>query len=261
MKSLLNISFALSMLFFLSCQEVIDVDLNTADPKLVVNGTITNENKPFRVELAKTLNFDEPNDFPPVTGALVIVHDDTGAADTLLEQAAGVYETPYAKPGEPGRTYTLHIEAEGRTYYATSTLPQPVALLSLGVETTGDGEARQVMLLPEFQDPAGETNYYRFVQYNDDERMPRYFLLPDTYIDGNHVFPPLFTDTMPAPGGGVTLELQAIDRGVYKYLYALQATGEHGGSVPANPDNQFGGAALGYFAAYAVDRRTVVVGE
>jgi hypothetical protein len=241
-----------------SCEKVIDVDLNTANPQLVIVGSVTNEPGSYRVEITKTLNFDQPNEWPPVQDALVIITDDAGRGDTLEETAPGVYATAHPVQGDPGRTYTLYVEAENQTFQAVSTMPQPVALENLTFfKTTVAGEER-IALVPEFTDPAGFGNYYRFVQYNQGQRLMDIFILDDKNIDGNHILPPLFADSMPKPGQEATLEMQCIDRATYTYLYGLHANAGHG-SVPANPENNFGGKALGYFSAHTVERRTVVV--
>ena len=59
----------------------------------------------------------------------------------------------------------------------------------------------------------------------------------------------------------ITVEMRNIDRTTYKYFLALDASNRNGpnASVPANPDNNFGGACLGYFSAHTVQRRTLIV--
>lgn len=59
----------------------------------------------------------------------------------------------------------------------------------------------------------------------------------------------------------ITVEMRNIDHATYKYFVAMDASNRNGpnASVPANPDNNFEGACLGYFSAHTVQRRTLIV--
>ena len=50
-----------SILFLSNCTQVIDIDLNNSDPKIIVEGSITNEAGPYFVKLSKSVNFDQSN--------------------------------------------------------------------------------------------------------------------------------------------------------------------------------------------------------
>src|SRR5687767_11704749 len=129
MKKILVSAIALTVLFT-SCEKEIVVSLNTTDPEIVIDGNITNEPGPYTVKISRTVNFPEPNSFPPVGSALVVISDNSGVTDTLTEASPGLYRTSILT-GVPGRTYNLEVVAEGKSYYAASTMPQPVNLGSL----------------------------------------------------------------------------------------------------------------------------------
>ncbi len=121
---------------FYSCQKVINVNLNSASPQTVVQANINNQPGPYTVQLSQTVNFSDPNVFPPIDGALVIMSDNFGNTDTLKENPPGTY-TGDKLTGTPGRTYTLSITANGKNYSATSTMSSPVNIdtLTLGKGT------------------------------------------------------------------------------------------------------------------------------
>lgn len=120
------------------------------------------------------------------------------------------------------------------------------------------------LAVPVFNDPAGLGNNYRFIQWNNGQRLPSIFVFDDRLSDGLRITRPLFapgSDIETAVGDTVTVEMQSVDRATYKYFYALDASSSNGpnASIPANPDNNFGGACLGYFSAHTVQRKAAVV--
>ena len=72
-------------LLFSSCEEVIELDLNTTEPQIVIEGFITDGEGTYSVLISKTVDFYDPNTFPPQTGAVVHITDDLGNTETLTE--------------------------------------------------------------------------------------------------------------------------------------------------------------------------------
>src|SRR5580692_11732163 len=108
-----------------SCQKVINIDLNSASPAIVIVGNVNDQPGPYTVTLSQTVNFSENNTFPPVTGAFITIADNAGTTDTLIESPPGTYNTKKLV-GVDGRTYTLKVIANGQTYTSTSIMPQAV---------------------------------------------------------------------------------------------------------------------------------------
>jgi hypothetical protein len=67
-----------------SCEEVINVDLNSADPKIVIEGTITDQPGPYTVSITKTTDYYNPSSYPAVSGAQVRLVDDLGFSEQLM---------------------------------------------------------------------------------------------------------------------------------------------------------------------------------
>jgi hypothetical protein len=78
-------TFSLIAFIFCSCEKVIDIDLNKADSRIVIEGNITDQAGPYTVRISKTVNFDESNTFPAISGALVKISDNAGNSETLTE--------------------------------------------------------------------------------------------------------------------------------------------------------------------------------
>jgi len=252
-------------LLFTSCTKEIDVDLNTAEPKIVIEGNITNEPGPYTVRISKTVNFSESNTYPPVSGALVIISDNSGITDTLSETSPGVYKTSVLA-GIPGRTYNLEVIAEGKNFYATSTMPQVVNLDSLAFElftNKGNSGGKEYLTLPLFTDPAATVNSYRFIQTVNGVLDKTYFVLNDNTFNGLENSQLLFNpDAEIKTGDTVSVEFRCIDKTAYDYFYTLSQFTTDGpySTTPTNPPNNItGNVALGIFSAYTVQKKNKVV--
>lgn len=244
-------------------EEIIEIDLSGAPAQFVIEGNVTDEAAPYTVHITRTVNFDQPNDFPTVSGAVVIISDDAGQLDTLIEKKPGEYETAAVLGGVYGRTYTLQVWVEGRHFIASSTMPGLVPFEDLKtIRLPFGGSINTLVMSPVFTDPPGLGNNYQFIQSNNGKRQPFIFVVDDRNNDGSQISslllaPDLETNT----GDTVSIEMRNIDRATYKYFVALDASNGNSpnASVPANPDNNFGGTCLGYFAAYTVQRRSLIV--
>ena len=119
----------LSALALMSCEKEIELDLNSADPKIVIEGQIP-QNQTAKIIITKTVNISDTNVFPAVRAASVSITDNLGNIEQLVETSAGVYQTQ-KMIGVEGRTYTLSVNAEGKNYTAKTTMPLQVKLLNI----------------------------------------------------------------------------------------------------------------------------------
>lgn len=97
-------TLVLGVIALYSCQKVIDIELNPSSPRYVVTGNITDQPGPYEVKITSSINFDQDNNFPAVSGAKVCITDqNVGLTDTLTEVAPGRHRTHFwrASPGTP----------------------------------------------------------------------------------------------------------------------------------------------------------------
>jgi hypothetical protein len=243
-----------------ACQKVIDVDLNSAAPQIVIEGNISDSPGPYYVTLSKTINFDQPNTFPPVTGAHVVISDTVGNSELLTETSPGTYRTSVIQ-GTPGRTYTLDVISEGKEYIATSTMPAPVNFDSLTLNNILVETKWEWVFNVYFKDPAGVKNYYRFVEMRNGIISQRFFLYDDRIQDGESITYTLAPDSL-YDRDVVIIFLQCVDKGVYDYFRTASQISNGRGSQsasPANPLSNFSNGALGYFSAYAVRSKRMII--
>ncbi len=266
MEKKLNIVFLIFLLPIFSCKKIININLNKANTQIVILGEITNQSGPYYVSLSQTVNFSDSNNFPPVSGAQVIIQSNTGLSDTLSEGYPGIYQSHPNWTGLSGTTYTLLVNTSGKSYSASSTMPAVVNLDSIGFFKDHNGRKKSIEAIPYFKDPAGIANYYQFVEQDNSIVFSNVFIFNDQYSDGKYISQPLYpVDSTFVPltaGDTLTVSMYCIDKNVYNYFYTLlQITDPNpfNSVTPANPNSNLSGGALGYFSAHTVQSKKKIV--
>jgi Domain of unknown function (DUF4249) len=259
----------LSLFLVTSCEKEIDLDLEDQSGQIVIEGNITDQAGPYFVKITKSVAFTQANQYPAVTNAQVILSDNTGQTETLQYAGNGNYKTS-AFVGQPGRIYTLTINAEGKQYTAQSTMPQAVSFDGLEQDSFLVAGQTSYTLLPLFVDPATLGNRYLFV-YTVNNNPKKFFSeFSDNVNNGLPNQRPLLlpnddsnaNDIKVVAGDVIHVEMQCIDDKVYTYysaLLQLSGSGPGGGITPANPPSNISNGALGYFSAHTVRTRTAVI--
>lgn len=247
---------------FCSCEKVIDLDLKDAAPQLVIEGSVSNVPHIPTVRISRSVKFDEPNNFPGVSGAVVKIT--TGNSPIFLtETAPGVY-TGQPVVGRSGRTYTLQVDLEGQIYKAASTMPNQVVIDSVAIDEQSFGGRTDKTVIVYYTDPPAEKNQYRFIMAVNGTQIKEVFARNDQFTDGRVVRVALYQDDVKIKSGDkIDLEMQCIDERIYTYWFTFSkqsGSGMGNGSVaPANPPNNFDRPVLGYFSAHTQTRRVVTV--
>ncbi len=260
-----NILFILLMVIagtlLKSCTEIIIIDINSSDPKLVVEATI-GEGETAIVKITISINLYEREDFPAVSNTIVSISASDGSSEILTETTPGIY-TGASLIGIPGLTYQLNIESGEDLITAISTMPQKVHVDTFYVQSSiypGGGPAifpgqREDFyeVYVKYTDPLQPGNFYRMILSLNGERINRNYISDDRLINGNQVEQLLVIfHPEKQPGDSISLEFQSIDKPVFEYFRSLSSAGNGpgNGSSPANPYTNLKGATLGYFSAH-----------
>ncbi|OQP39770.1 hypothetical protein A4H97_16220 [Niastella yeongjuensis] len=252
-----------------SCEKVVNIKLDTADKKYVVEGVLTNQSGTCMVLLSQTQDFDASNAFTGVSGAAIQITEKDGATTQLTETSAGVYQAA-GLTGTTGKTYTLSVTIKGQTFLAASTMPAPVNMDSIFITEDEAPGGKRNMANVQYNDPAGVANNYRFVQYVNGEKEQEIFVRNDELTNGNLTVTKLRypkndddeKDNSIKTGDLVKIDMQCIDPVIYKYWYSLSRSATGGGgnaATPANPVTNMTGGALGYFSAHTLQTKTLTV--
>ncbi|MCM5661410.1 DUF4249 domain-containing protein [Galbibacter mesophilus] len=260
----------LTVFLFLSCEEVIDVDLETAPPRLVVEASINWVNQTNgtnqQIRLTQTAPYFD-TEVPPANNAEVFILNEAGDRFDFIEDGnSGFYICTDFEP-VIGSTYFLTVIYEGETYTAEETmLPVP----SFEYVTQSDGEVFSeefIELKAFFQDPPNEENYYFYTF--DAENDNTIDVIEDRLVDGNEIFA-FFASEELSVGEDVEISLYGVSKRYFSFMSTLlDQTGTDGGgpfetqpaTVRGNIINQtnFDNFAFGYFRLSQTDRYTYTI--
>lgn len=263
----LNIYISIILLLALvSCEKVIDVDLNEVHSAIVVEGNISNFPYQAEVKLSKTGSYFGELTEEKISGALVVVESDLNERFVFVEVAPGVYKSEEISP-EEGVTYYLSVEIEDEIYEASSRLSPTVEIYALdyvyaeGFAFYDEGYILKVLIA----DPPNTDNFYRIKTYLNDSLENEYgdfFIFDDHLYDGQKVEVTLHGDIY-QEDDVVTLQLISLEEGAYKYFDTFQESlsVSPASAAPANPISNISNGALGYFSAWSSDIKTVIIKE
>ena len=103
-----------------ACVDRIDIDTEiTGGFPLAVEGFITDEPGPYRVEISRSFDMESKESMKTnISAKKVTILDDQGFSEDLVEISQGIYQTNYnGIRGEVGRAYKLRVQLlDGRIY-------------------------------------------------------------------------------------------------------------------------------------------------
>lgn len=238
----LVIAIIISSFCVISCEDVVNVDLDTAAPKLVIDasikwqkGTTGNLQK---IKLTTTTDFYS-NTIPVATGATVSIKNTTVDIPTsyqfIEDGQTGEYVCTNFTP-IINNDYTLTVVYNGQTYTATSKfMPTPVIQKTEQITKPGFGGEDVYEIKFYFQDNAAENNFYLVGAKNSNIVYPEYGVLSDEFFQGNLMFA-IYQDEDLKKGDVVEYSLQGITEKYNNYMSKLLSTsGSEGGNPFATP--------------------------
>ncbi|MDR1678588.1 MAG: DUF4249 domain-containing protein [Prevotellaceae bacterium] len=242
-----------------SCEKVIDPDLKEAETRLVIEAVITDvPDSACVVRISQTTPFTSTGKFIGISNATVQLSDGELPPVSLNMTEPGVYTTTDIK-GTPGHLYYLSVQHDGKTYTATSQMPDPVPLDTLYQSTEHLIGETFFMLKGTYTDPAERENFYRTKtslngdfgrgisvssdeDYNGIERPINIMLRRETIV-----------------GDTVDFYFFCIDKSSYTYFYSLRQMMDSNAASPANPQSNIAGGCLGYFSAHTVESKRIII--
>lgn len=254
------LSIILLVVITTSCEKVIDVDLETSKPRLVVEASInwyenTSGNEQ-RIKLSTTTDYYS-NTVPPVLDATVFITNSSGDVFNFIqEDLSGTYLCNDFLPSL-GETYTLTVVYKGETYTATDKLLDTPTITRVEQKNDAGPLGNQTEIKFFFNDLVDETNQY-FARIDDPYKViPEYGVIEDRFFENNEMFGLYFSEDFKT-GDTIKFTLNGITRNYYNYMNILLAqTGTNSAgpfstptsTIRGNVVNQtnFDNFALGYF--------------
>ena len=232
--------YAFLVIFMFSCEEVIELDLNDGQQRLVIDASINWEKGTSGSDQEIKLSLSSPyyqNETLAATGANVkIISSNNEIFEFTETDNSGLYITTSFNP-ILNETYTLEIEYEGQIYSGSETLI-PASEIDR-IEQTNDtgftGEDIEIKAFLKDLDTPGVKNYYFFEEYfiRKDEYI--YGVGDDQFVDGsnNQVFSVNFynSDTL-RTGDKLRLKNLGCSKRYYQFMFLLLSQTADGAGGP-----------------------------
>ncbi|MEH6680191.1 MAG: DUF4249 domain-containing protein [Sediminicola sp.] len=263
MKNCLIYLFAITMVM-VSCEEVVDVDLETSDPRLVIDAGIEwrkgTDGSQQSIRLSTTSGYYDA-EVPPVLGAQVFVTNVEGTVFDFVEvTGTGEYRcTNFV--AVINAAYELTVIIDGNTYKANERLISVPEIGSIEQEEDGGFLGDEMEVTFYFQDNGAEDNFYLTRYWTDFLIEPEYAVNSDEFTQGNEMFDRFSHEDLES-GNRLDLALYGISERFYNYMSLILET--EGGAFQTPPANIRGNIinvtdesdyAYGYFRLSEVDRR------
>ena len=222
-----------------SCEDVIDVDLNEATPRLVIEASInwlkdtSGNNQSIKLSLSAPF-FDDT--IPPANGALIQISDTNSNQFNFIEDGStGIYINTNFIP-IINETYTLTINYNGETFTATEVLKSVSSIDRIEQNNEGGFSGEDIELKAFYTDPANVENYYFFEFISDIAVIPALEVYEDRFTDGNEIFG-FYSEEDLESGDEVVIRNYGVSSRFYDFMFILlqQGSDESGGPFETQP--------------------------
>lgn len=281
-----------------ACESPANVDLTPAEPILVIDAFLNNQNEQQRVVLNFSQNFLDNSPYLPAEGAIVTVTDNQGNDPLVFielnEAGTYIWSPTVDRPtiGDIGDEFTLRIEFEGKVYTSTTSLNRTTTVdeILFYEETVPFSQDKFWEARITASDPEGLGDSYWLKTYWNGEFLKRPAEINIAFdagvsvgnsIDGQSFVLPIRIGINPTGEDEsyklndlVRVEIHSISNDAFDYLINLQIQTDRPGGFSelfaqplANlPTNIVGESdpnerVLGYFSVSAIEFKEVVFTE
>ena len=262
MKKSIYTVIAVLALSFSACEKVVDLDLNSIEPRLVIDASIS-DGEECKVVLSMTKNYYDNSELDYVSGAQVFISVNGGNEEQLVEAPPGGFYFSSTR-GITNETYTVRVVVDGKEYKSTATIPPTVPIDRLFIYNIQLDDKYWFSPCVAFHDPGGIANYYLYTIYVNDRRMKSIYVDDDIYNDGlyhERILPFDDTDNNEEElvyGDNVRVVMESLDIGAFTFYQTLFSVASGGGT---NPIGNFTGGVLGCFKAYGASPYEIIISE
>jgi len=246
-----------STLLFTSCEDVIDVDLDSSSERLVIDAEILwkkqTDGTQQEIKLSRLTNYYETETIK-VSDAQVLIKNSAGESFIFQEsEEEGTYKCTDFLP-QLLETYTLEIVVDEELYTATEMLMPVPEINRIEQDDEGGFLGDEIEVSFFYNDPIDETNFYLTDIRTTFLPLPEYNLTDDDFYNGNEI-EDSFSDEDLEVGDDIRITFRGISASFYNYMNLILETtsGNPFSTPPANirgniiNQTQTENYALGYF--------------
>ena len=260
-------------LILISCEDVIDVDVPNAAPRLVIDASInwftgtSGNDQEIKLTLSAPYFDDE---IPPANGAVItITNTDNTVFNFIEDGTTGIYKNTNFTP-ELNENYTLTIVYDGDTYTATESLATVTPVDFVEQKNDGGFTGEEIEIKAFYNDPANEANFYFYEFINDEiAELPSLEVYDDEFTDGNQIFAFYSEEDLEA-GQELTIRNYGVSERFYEFMFILlqQNSDDGGGPFETQPATVRGNCInetnpdkfpFGYFRASQASEFTYII--
>lgn len=212
-----SIVFCVFLIALLSCEEVIDVEVPSEEPRLIVDALVrvdpTSNIVDIEVEVGLTDAFfgEIPvTNLKQITlaGGVLVDYDNPGS---------GIYKgTRSAENLKASEELLLQLEWEDKLYYGSTTYASSVPIddLRIGSNTLFDDDETEIIIT--ITDDPNKNNFYVV-----DLGFGNFITLDDQFFQGQQFSFSYFYDEKFEPGQEITVSVLGADQAFYNYMNLL----------------------------------------
>lgn len=218
--------------FTISCEDLVDIDLPTSEPRLVVDASINWYKDTAGNQQSIKLSLSAPfynNQVPPANNAQVIITDTNSNTFEFTEDGeTGIYLNSMFIPQIDG-IYNLSINYNGEIFTATETLKSVAEIEYVEQDLEGGFSGEETEIKAYFTDPEDEENYYFFEFIPSLNVNPTLDTFKDEFVNGNEIFGFYIEEDMNL-GESVIIRNYGVSVRFYEFMFILlQQSSEDGG--------------------------------
>lgn len=219
-------------LSFTACEDVIDLELDSAAPRLVIDASLNwykgtdGKNQIIKLSLSAPFYNDE---VPPANNAVVTVTDTNNNTFNFIEnEDTGIYSNNSFIPEIDG-VYTLTINYNNEIYTGTEQLMAVSTIDRVEQKNDGGFSGDEIEIKAYYTDPEGLGNYYLFEIDRLADNDTSLEVYDDEFTDGNEIFA-FYSDEDLETGHELVIYGSGISERFYEYMVILlQQTDDEGG--------------------------------
>ncbi len=229
----MRIGIIFCCLFFITCEQVVQVILPEVQNLTVVEGILTDRLEFQQIKLSKTNSFTSASD-SVIRDASVFLQSGSGTSVSFLHSTGGIYVSPIQFRGVESEEYRIEIVlSDGARLISdwekmsAKTIINDIQIDSFKENDPNNLRKQITINFPRItaRDSIGTPNFYRWVFFRNDVRVttPEFITVQDDkFFDGN-LIPNTFDEFSFEVGEEVKVELQSINAKYHAFLSLLKA--------------------------------------
>jgi hypothetical protein len=272
MKKLIATLLIIFSFAFTSCEDVIQVDVTNAPPRLAVEAALNWQKGTTgniqTIKLTYTTGYFDKI-IPPASGAEVFVKDNSNTIFNFIENPnTGIYFCSDFAP-KLNETYFLSIKIKGETYTATEKMLAVAPITKIVQNNQGGFTGKDIEIKAFYNDPANEQNFYLYRYDYKNQKKSDLYTDEDSFFNGNEFFSISQNDSLKV-GQKINVTHLGVSKSYYNYMsIIINLAGQSGGGPFQSPPSTIRGNVvnttnkanypLGYFSVSEIDSREYTI--